>query len=76
MGSVPSAYDRSEGGLGVFGKVYRFTPFSDDAQERIWGKCPFGLAGYEVQKLPMAQLFCGLALQWSASAFQEFVPNV
>ena len=26
--------------LGVFEKVYRFTPFSDDAQERIRGKCP------------------------------------
>jgi hypothetical protein len=62
--------------LGVFEKVYRFTPFSDDAQTRIRGKCPLALAGYEVQKLPMAQLFRGLALQWPASAFQEFVPNV
>jgi len=62
--------------LGVFEKVYRFTPFSDDAQERIRGKCPLELAGYEVQKLPMAQLFRGLALQWPVSAFQEFVPNV
>jgi transposase-like protein len=61
--------------LGVFEKVYRFTPFSDDAQERIRGKCPLELAGYDVQKLPMAQLFRGLALQWPASAFQEFVPN-
>jgi transposase-like protein len=62
--------------LGVFEKVYRFTPFSDDAQERIRGKCPLELAGYEVQKLPMAQLFRGLALQWPSSAFQELVPNV
>ena len=62
--------------LGVFEKVYRFTPFSDDAQERIRGKCPLELAGYDVQKLPMAQLFRGLALQWPASAFLEFVPNV
>jgi transposase-like protein len=38
--------------------------------------CGFELAGYEVQKLPMAQLFRGLALQWPAAAFQEFVPNV
>jgi hypothetical protein len=29
-----------------------------------------------VQKLPMAQLFRGLALQWPASAFEELVPNV
>jgi len=62
--------------LSVFEKVYRFTPFSDDAQERIRGKCPLELAGYEVQKLPMARLFRGLALQWPASAFQELVPNV
>ena len=62
--------------LGVFEKVYRFIPFSDDAQARIRGKCPLELAGYEVRKLPMARLFRGLALQWPASAFQEFVPNV
>jgi transposase-like protein len=62
--------------LGVFEKVYRFTPFSADAQQRIRGKCPLELAGYDVQKLPMAQLFRGLALQWPASAFQELVPNV
>jgi len=62
--------------LAVFEKVYRFTPFSDDAQARIRGKCPLELAGYEVQKLPMTRLFRGLALQWPASAFQELVPNV
>jgi transposase-like protein len=62
--------------LGVFEKIYRFTPFSDDAQERIRGRCPLELAGYEVQKLPMAQLLRGLALQWPASAFQELVPNM
>jgi hypothetical protein len=62
--------------LGVFEKVYRFTPFSDDAQKRIRGKCPLELAGYEVQKLPMVQLLRGLALQWPASAFRELVPNV
>ena len=62
--------------LAVFEKVYRFTPFSDDAQKQIRGRCPLELAGYEVQKLPMAQLFRGLALQWPPSAFQELVPNV
>jgi len=62
--------------LAVFEKVYRFTPFSDDAQKRIRGKCPLELAGYAIQKLPMAQLFRGLALQWPAAAFQELVPNV
>jgi len=62
--------------LAVFEKVYRFTPFSADAHQRIRGKCPLELAGYEVQKLPIAQLFRGLALQWPASAFQQLVPNV
>jgi transposase-like protein len=62
--------------LAVFEKVYRFTPFSNDAQPHIRGKCPLELAGYEVQKLPMAQLFRGLAFQWPTSAFQELVPNV
>jgi len=62
--------------LGVFEKIYRFTPFSDDAQKRIRGKCPLELAGYEGQKLPRAHLFRGLALQWPASAFQELVPNM
>ncbi len=62
--------------LGVFEKAYRLTPFSNDAQERIRGQCPLELAGYETQKLPMAQLFRGLALQWPASAFQGLVPSV
>jgi transposase-like protein len=62
--------------LGVFEKVYRFTPFSNDAQERIRGKCPLELAGYDVRKLPMRQLFRGLTLQWPQPAFQELVPNV
>jgi transposase-like protein len=61
--------------LGVFEKVYRFTPFSDDAQERIRGQCPLELAGYDVQKLPMTQLFRGLALQWPTQAFRELVPS-
>jgi hypothetical protein len=62
--------------LAVFEKIYRFTPFSNDAQARIRGKCPLELAGYEVQKLPIAQLFRGLALQWPTSAFRDLVPNV
>jgi transposase-like protein len=62
--------------LGVFEKVYRFTPFSNDAQERIRGKCPLELAGYDLRTLPIAQLFRGLALQWPQVAFQELIPNV
>jgi len=61
--------------LAVFEKIYRFTPFCDDAQARIRGKCPLELAGYEVHKLPMTHLFRGLTLQWPSSAFQKLVPN-
>ena len=78
LGSCAGSFWRRSLGrlnMAVFEKIYRFTPFSGDAQKRIRGKCPLELAGYEVQKLPMTQLFCGLALQWPASAFQEFVPN-
>jgi hypothetical protein len=35
--------------LGVFKKVYRFTPFSPDAQPRLRGKSPLQLAGYDVE---------------------------
>jgi hypothetical protein len=31
--------------LAIFEKLYRFTPFSDDAQERIRGKCLLELGG-------------------------------
>lgn len=62
--------------LGVFEKVYRFTPFSNDAHPAIRARCPLELAGYEVHKLPMTQLFRGLTLQWPTPAFQELVPNV
>jgi hypothetical protein len=62
--------------LAVFEKIYRFSPFSDDAQQRLRGKCPLEVAGYDVLKLPMAQLFRGFALQWPAQAFKEVVPSV
>jgi hypothetical protein len=61
--------------LAVFEKVYRFTPFSDDAQEQIRGKCPLEVTGYDVSRLPMADIFRGFALQWPAKAFKELVPN-
>jgi len=62
--------------LAVFEKVYRFTPFSDDAHKRIRGKCPLELAGYDVSELPIAHICRGWVLQWPASAFEELVPNV
>ena len=61
---------------GKFEKTYRFTPFSADAQPHIRGRCPLELAGYDVHKLPMAQLFRGFTLRWPDAAFKELVPNV
>lgn len=42
--------------LAAFEKIYRFTPFSQDAQPRIRGKSPLQLAGYDVAGLPMTTL--------------------
>jgi transposase-like protein len=61
--------------LGVFEKVYRFTPFSQDAQLRIRGKCPLQLAGYDISQLPMASLCTGLSVAWPLEMPQELVPN-
>jgi hypothetical protein len=62
--------------LGVFEKVYRFTPFTPDAQLHIRNKCPLELAGYDVSSLPMAQICKGWALDWSVTPAQGVVPNV
>ena len=62
--------------LAVFEKVYRFTPFSNDARPSIRGRSPLELAGYEVAKLPMAQLCRAWALHWPNAAFEELVPYV
>jgi transposase-like protein len=59
--------------LGVFEKIYRFTPFSQDAQERIRGKSPLQLAGYPIDNLPMAALCSGLAIDWPTEV--NLVPN-
>jgi transposase-like protein len=62
--------------LAVFEKVYRFTPFTPDAQPRVRNKCPLELAGYDVASLPMAQLCKGWALQTAVTPSQGAVPNV
>jgi DNA-directed RNA polymerase subunit RPC12/RpoP len=62
--------------LAVFEKVYRFTPFTPDAQPGIRNKCPLELAGYDVSSLPMAQICKGWALDWSVTPGQRVVPNV
>ncbi len=61
--------------LGVFEKLYRLTPFSDDAQPRIRGKCPLELAGYHISQLPVTTLCHGLSLEWPMEATQHVVPN-
>ena len=61
--------------LSVFEKVYRFTPFSQDAQKRLRGKSPLELAGHDVSKIPMAAVCRGWALSPSFQPPQEVVPN-
>jgi transposase-like protein len=61
--------------LGVFEKVYRLTPFSDDAQPAIRGKCPLELAGYDLSQLPVATLWNGLSIDWPLEVVQNDVPN-
>jgi hypothetical protein len=55
--------------------VYRFTPFTEDAQPRIRDKCPLEVAGYDISKLPMAQICRGWALRWPTRSFKEVLPN-
>lgn len=50
--------------IAVFEKVYRFTPFSPDAQPRIRNHCPLQLAGYDVTHLPMSTICAGLSILW------------
>ena len=61
--------------LGVFEKVYRFTPFSQDAQPRLRGKSPLELAGYDVAQMPMARVCRGWALSPAAQQAGNHVPN-
>jgi transposase-like protein len=62
--------------LAVFEKVYRFTPFTEDAQPRVRGKSPLELAGYDISQLPMTHLCRGWALAWPLDFHQQAVPNV
>lgn len=62
--------------LAVFEKIYRFTPFSQDAQPRIRGKSPLQLAGYDVANLPMTTLCAGLSIVWPMQTAEvSDVPN-
>jgi transposase-like protein len=63
--------------LAVFEKIYRFTPFSQDAQPRIRGKSPLQLAGYDVASLPMTTLCAGLSIMWPMQTDEaEDVPTL
>ena len=59
--------------LAVFEKLYRFTPFSDDAQPRIRGKSPLQLAGYDVSQFPLSTICSGLSVVWPTELSR--VPN-
>jgi len=50
--------------LAVFEKLYRFTPFSNDAQPRLRGKCPLELAGYNIRDLPITTICAGWSPHW------------
>lgn len=59
--------------LGVFEKLYRFTPFSPDAQPRLRGRSPLQLAGYDITQLPMTTLCNGQSIIWPTEL--AHVPN-
>ena len=61
--------------LGVFEKVYRFTPFSRDARPGIRGKSPLQLAGYDLSRIPMSCLCQGYSLDWPLTVEPGDVPN-
>jgi len=61
--------------LGVFEKVYRFTPFSADAQGGVRGKSPLELAGYDIRQIPMALLCAGHSVDWPLELPQETAHN-
>jgi len=62
--------------LGVFEKLYRFTPFSRDARPEIRGKSPLQLAGYDTRRMPMTWLCRGLSPQWPVMLEVDHVPNL
>jgi transposase-like protein len=62
--------------LGVFEKIYRFTPFSRDARPEIRGKSPLQLAGYDLSRVPMTCLCRGHSLDWPVRLEADDVPNL
>jgi hypothetical protein len=70
--------------LAVFELIYRFTPFAEynrkdkerPPDQRIGGKCPLELAGYDLETLPIAQILRGRILGWPDETLGELVPDV
>jgi transposase-like protein len=62
--------------LGVFEKIYRFTPFSRDARPEIRGTSPLQLAGYDLSRMPMNWLCRGHSLEWPLRLEADHVPNL
>jgi len=62
--------------LAVFERIYRFTPFSEDAQPRIRGRSPLQLAGYAVERLPMSAACNGWAITLPTQLPLQGVPSV
>lgn len=62
--------------LAVFEKCYRFTPFSQDAQPHLRGKCPLELAGYDISQLPMTAIAAGYSPDWPLFLEANLVPNL
>ena len=58
-------YESAKQYLAVFEKLYRFTPFSQDAQPRLRGRSPLQVAGYDISQMPMAAICAGLSPQLS-----------
>ena len=50
--------------VAVFEKLYRFTPFSQDAQAHLRGRCPLEVAGLDVSQMSMKAICRGLSPQW------------
>jgi len=70
--------------LNLFELTYRFTPFVRDNKkdrerppdQRIGGKCPLELAGYDISQLPIARILRGQLLGWPPETLKELVPSV
>jgi hypothetical protein len=61
--------------LGVFEKIYRFTPFSADARPEIRGRSRLQLAGYDLSRRPMPWLCRGYSLDWPLTVQTGDVPQ-